>query len=446
MEKRTRRVCVGIASGHKETHFVSCRQSENKLESIREDRGASLSLHSVSMTERIRRFSSGLRKVVESEELDDCFICLSMPGISHNEHLDEARKLLSEFPQLANANIILDDTITGLLAGIGSMRGLCAFSGSGSSVFIGQDLILLPEVATRPHKIDGYGPLLGDRGSGFKISVELLSKALISKEIWASKKVQASPSEAPALDQEATEWEKEVYEWLVEEAPELEDVLRTQIWFDRLIADSSHSNVMEIYDWLSRKSPELARELRAQPWFAKLLNESSNIEQGEDRIAKATELPWSVRLAHLNKTVIKKVDEAMRDGKIGEEMWNQPTSALNIACNAISKAAIEMANSTSIALSGTNDHTDLPIVCQGGMMLHSDFYFLEYTRVLQGYQGRIFRSAFPPVVGALTVAVAQDITQRNCTFAYPRVVDFLLANDSQFLIKKFLPETLQSRP
>lgn len=62
---------------------------------------------------------------------------------------------------------VLDDTWAGLAAGTLSLRGICAFAGTGASVFIGRGDV--HERGDRPNKIDGWGPVLGDLGSAFQL-------------------------------------------------------------------------------------------------------------------------------------------------------------------------------------------------------------------------------------------------------------------------------------
>jgi N-acetylglucosamine kinase-like BadF-type ATPase len=402
-----RNFCVGIASGHRETRYASCRIVDNFLSDLREHVGKSLSLHSVSMEERKGRLKQGIGEVATDSDLRDAFACLSMPGISHPKHLSDAKDLLTAIPALAEANLVLDDTITGLIAGIGNLKGICAFSGSGSSVFNGNDLVLPPEIAPRPNKIDGYGPLLGDRGSGFKISVELLSKSLNLWDIDASRlnSFKAQTDSEQFLDQR-----NELYDWLVEEDSQLEDVLATQVWFDTLIANSVPTEKPKTNAYTSTRDSELS------------------------------ELPWAVRLAHLNRHAIQQVDIALANEILSRISIESPFSALSIASAAISRAAIEMANSTRIALTGLPDDAALPIVCQGGVFQNSQFYFDEYRRAMTGYMGPIFRSAFLPVVGALSASVAQDEGLSQGVSPHSQVVEFLIANKSSNIVLKHLDE------
>jgi N-acetylglucosamine kinase len=64
---------------------------------------------------------------------------------------------------------IVDDTLAGLIAGALALRGTCAFAGTGASVFVG----LGKQPTGWAGKIDGWGYIIGDFGSGFQIVVEM---------------------------------------------------------------------------------------------------------------------------------------------------------------------------------------------------------------------------------------------------------------------------------
>lgn len=63
---------------------------------------------------------------------------------------------------------VVDDTWAGLLAGTLASNGICGFSGTGSSVYVGTG----SRFDGRPFKTDGWGAILGDRGSGFQLAVD----------------------------------------------------------------------------------------------------------------------------------------------------------------------------------------------------------------------------------------------------------------------------------
>jgi hypothetical protein len=47
------------------------------------------------------------------------------------------------------------------------------------------------------------------------------------------------------------------------------------------------------------------------------------------------------------------------------------------------------------------------------MMRKSEFYFQEFKRVFSGLRREIFRSPYPPVIGALAVAIKQNNAPPN---------------------------------
>jgi N-acetylglucosamine kinase-like BadF-type ATPase len=409
MARTKKTYCVAVASGHRETHFLACTRSPDPsklaLKFLNETKGRSLNLHSVSEQERRNRFKDGLLEVIDEKNLDDCYVCLSMPGISTEKHLLDAKKLLTQFDQLreADTSSIVDDTVAGLIAGIGSLEGVCVFSGSGSSVFNGLGLSSLPEIALRPQKIDGYGPLLGDRGSGFKITVELLSKSLIVAEHNEARR---------ALGYSSTD-ANEVWQLLSRQDPSLEELGNCQAWFDQLIENSTRSQIKRILEWLETKHPAIKKELLE----AVDLGERSQ-HTDPDLIKKNPQdtqepTPWYVRIAHLNEKVMKAIDLQYNEKKISLHNFGEPGSWTDLACTALSRAAIEMANSTRIAMHASDDQKKIKIVCQGGMMRKSEFYFQEFKRVFSGLRREIFRSPYPPVIGALAVAIKQNNAPPN---------------------------------
>lgn len=409
MERTKKTYCVAVASGHSETHFLACTRSPDPsklhLTFLKKTKGRSLNLHSVSEQERKDRFRDGLLEVIDEKNLDDCYVCLSMPGISLQKHLDDAQKLLSQFGQLREADTrsIVDDTVAGLIAGIGSLEGVCAFSGSGSSVFNGLALPKLPEIALRPNKIDGYGPLLGDRGSGFKITVELLSKSLLAREHNEARR---------ALGYSSTD-DNEVWDLLSLKDPSLDKEGNCQVWFDQLIENSTRSQIKWILDWLEKKHPAIKKELLTAIDLGEL---SKNKNSGKEKTKPQDDQeprPWYVRIAHLNEKVIEAIDIEFKEKRISSSNFGEPGSWTDLACTALSRAAIEMANSTRIAMHASDDQKKIKIVCQGGMMRRSEFYFHEFKRVFSGLRREIIRSPYPPVIGALAVAIKQNNTPPN---------------------------------
>lgn len=97
-----------------------------------------------------------------------CRVVGSFPGISTEEKNEEAKTLLAEaiqeIPGLeASEYFVTDDTQALLIAGRNDSRGIGAISGIGASAFCGMDYVVSP--SSKPYKLDGFGPHLGDFGS-----------------------------------------------------------------------------------------------------------------------------------------------------------------------------------------------------------------------------------------------------------------------------------------
>lgn len=93
----------------------------------------------------------------------------AMPGIASDDDLDVIDDILrrSLWPRDQRVQEV-DDTWAGLVAGASSYSGICAVAGTGASVAIGQG-----QLGLVPIKIDGWGPIIGDYGSGFQVAVDL---------------------------------------------------------------------------------------------------------------------------------------------------------------------------------------------------------------------------------------------------------------------------------
>lgn len=97
-------------------------------------------------------------------------ICLALPGAATDTDQKLAETALTRAGWAGGNVSILDDTWAGLIAGAHSCRGICAFAGTGASVFVGHGSFDL----NRIQKLDGWGAFLGDRGSGFQLVMKAL--------------------------------------------------------------------------------------------------------------------------------------------------------------------------------------------------------------------------------------------------------------------------------
>ncbi|MBL9166680.1 MAG: hypothetical protein JNN07_02990 [Verrucomicrobiales bacterium] len=124
--------------------------------------------------------------------------------------------------------LVADDTWAGLLAGVFSYKGMCAFAGTGASVFVGDGGI--PNCGNR--KIDGWGPIIGDFGSGFQLVVDLF-RSLGREEARTG---QIPELFFPLADyvRRNTDTPQETYHESVFHAP-IDGFEQLQEWFDILV-------------------------------------------------------------------------------------------------------------------------------------------------------------------------------------------------------------------
>jgi N-acetylglucosamine kinase-like BadF-type ATPase len=141
-------------------------------------------------------------------------VVLTAPGAAADEDRDWCSELLQDAGFDASSCMIIDDTWAGLVAGLGSLQGTCAFVGNGASVFVG-----CRGTSGRNHKLDGWGPVIGDRGSATQIGIEAVQA--IAREFDAQ-------GSAPPL-----------YRRLSHELPEFEAAGNLQRWFDA-VCDGGH--------------------------------------------------------------------------------------------------------------------------------------------------------------------------------------------------------------
>lgn len=118
--------------------------------------------------------------------------------------------------------VVADDTWAGLLAGTFSLKGTCAFAGTGASVFVGE--------GSYPKgwegKIDGWGPIIGDFGSGFQLAVNFFRQLGRTEERERA---------LPAMFVELAEFINQNAGIMRPFKSKLENFDDTQQWFDRLV-------------------------------------------------------------------------------------------------------------------------------------------------------------------------------------------------------------------
>ncbi len=128
------------------------------------------------LVESINYNSDTIKQIGNLNELCDSTrkVVIAMPGVS--TIYDEARikSTLSQFRFASPEEItIIDDTWAVLIAGLRNCRGLSVIAGTGASAYIGLDRFRIG----KKFKLDGFGSLLGDWGSGFRLVTRLLEEA-----------------------------------------------------------------------------------------------------------------------------------------------------------------------------------------------------------------------------------------------------------------------------
>jgi len=118
--------------------------------------------------------------------------------------------------------VVADDTWAGLLAGTFNLKGTCAIAGTGASVFVGEGRYPKGWEA----KIDGWGPIIGDFGSGFQLAVNFFRQLGRTEE-----REQA----VPAMFRELADFINQNAGIMRPFKSKLESFDDAQQWFDRLV-------------------------------------------------------------------------------------------------------------------------------------------------------------------------------------------------------------------
>jgi N-acetylglucosamine kinase-like BadF-type ATPase len=163
---------IGIFGGHQKSTAIAI--SDAKVLCCVTGKG--LNLHSVqhlkvtnrlglllhSLAERLNLRPSGLREKTAK-------LVLALPGAMTKleREVAESCLILNEWNDKSQYHIA-DDTWAGLIGGNLERRGICAFAGTGAAVFVG----LGDFPGDKSYKIDGWGHILGDFGSGFQLALE----------------------------------------------------------------------------------------------------------------------------------------------------------------------------------------------------------------------------------------------------------------------------------
>lgn len=102
------------------------------------------------------------------EDIIGCFAGVSGAGLEANRK--RYLQIFSDIFPLEGCFDVGSDAVNMLCCGIGNKDGMVAIAGTGACVFARKDGVM--------HRVDGWGYLLGDRGSGFALSQRALASAL----------------------------------------------------------------------------------------------------------------------------------------------------------------------------------------------------------------------------------------------------------------------------
>ena len=161
-----------ISAGHSTTQVAWLSSEGLQISS-----GEGVNLHHTTPDQATTIIKALVAKLnIGDTTIDRCVLVL--PGVSTSADLDDANELLRRIidGKSVKARRVIDDTIAALIANTGTMNGVVAIAGSGASVFCGGNLRRPPSPACWPYKMDGWGPILGDRGGGTYVGFLLLQR------------------------------------------------------------------------------------------------------------------------------------------------------------------------------------------------------------------------------------------------------------------------------
>jgi N-acetylglucosamine kinase-like BadF-type ATPase len=140
-------------------------------------KGDGLNLHTVPHLKLASRMGALLENLAERISLtpnelkaNTTRLVLAVPGaeIEYGQRLAEASLFLNNWTDRSQF-FIADDTWAGLVGGALRCRGICAFAGTGAAVYVG----LGEFTVNKRQKIDGWGHILGDYGSGYQLALKM---------------------------------------------------------------------------------------------------------------------------------------------------------------------------------------------------------------------------------------------------------------------------------
>lgn len=208
---------IAIASGHADTLVLVYASKERIVSAFILPQ--SLNPHCYPEKKVIAFLRSILIKIrqdIRIEEFDaGDRLVLSLPGVSTPHDKARARRCIiaAGWPDDRRIPCFpVDDTCAGLVAGLQAAEGICAFAGSGASVFVAEGGGF---VLGKPFKLDGWGPIIGDFGGGFRLAMSTLEHLCVALD---------EKTELPVL-----------FERILQAEKGLRPPVGMQIWFNSLL-------------------------------------------------------------------------------------------------------------------------------------------------------------------------------------------------------------------
>jgi len=215
------RLLIGISGGHTKSVGLAVSEDFSLLKVVC---GPSLNLHTYPYEQVLFRFEEltailARRLGLQVDEMRDqtSRLVISMPGAGTSDDQDLVNYCLSLAGwKEAGKTLVVDDTWAGLVAGTLSYTGTCAFAGTGASIYVHVDEennAGQPFGYGKPYKIDGWGPTIGDFGSGFQLVTDMFRMFNRSYDSGKS---------------------SELFSAVVRLEPAIKDIRNAQRWFDSI--------------------------------------------------------------------------------------------------------------------------------------------------------------------------------------------------------------------
>lgn len=171
---------VGIDGGHRNATAVVVAKNNPRIPTVVRFVGLdAINHHYLSPDDCVCRYVATLGQIGQYyQAAPDVFvdtiekIVLSVPG-AIPEAIEGGklyRKLRGAHKNLSIS--VVDDTWAGMFVETGEPRGICAFAGTGASVSIASKGFS----SDKSMKIDGWGHIIGDHGSGFQVASDFFRK------------------------------------------------------------------------------------------------------------------------------------------------------------------------------------------------------------------------------------------------------------------------------